>query len=270
MPSGSELADFSVVRPDTPLAAAQARHQRARRRRSSRRFPAALGVDVRHVDGHAADRRRRRVAAASAIPTGRVAELKAALIETGKRRQGRGPGRAADPRRRRARQPAQGRRTARARVACVASPSASCGRVRPCPATVDLADAGGGAGTWDVTVDPVGAAAGASIVVAPTVVVPGGLDLIGTVDGRRDRRRSDGFVRLTRGADIRRIPFWLRVGRPGLAAAVAIPLKTPGRPRRRHAGQAVARLPLPLPGGPARRRSSPPCSPGPSRCSGSR
>jgi len=35
-------------------------------------------------------------------------------------------------------------------------------------------------------------------------------------------------VRLTRGADVRRIPFWLRVARPALAAASATPLKGPG------------------------------------------
>jgi hypothetical protein len=60
------------------------------------------------------------------------------------------------------------------------------------------------------------------------VAVPGGLDLTATVTAAATDGDLTGFVRLTRGTDIRRIPFWLRVGRPALAAAVATPLKAPG------------------------------------------
>ena len=114
----------------------------------------------------------------------------------------------------------------------LASPaSVSFGIVRPgasVPVHVNLADAGGGAGVWDVAVEPAGTATGAAIVVAPTVAVPGGLDLTATVTAAATDGDLTGFVRLTRGTDIRRIPFWLRVGRPALAAAAATPLKAPG------------------------------------------
>ncbi len=100
----------------------------------------------------------------------------------------------------------------------LASPaSVSFGIMRPgasVPVHLNLADAGGGAGVWDVAVEPAGTATGAAIVVAPTVAVPGGLDLTATVTAAATDGDLTGFVRLTRGTDIRRIPFWLRVGRP--------------------------------------------------------
>ena len=102
--------------------------------------------------------------------------------------------------------------------------SVSFGLVRPgvtVPARVDLTDAGGGAGDWSVTVDTVTATAGAGLVAPPTVSAPGALDLSAVVTATAAEGDLTGFVRLTRGADVRRIPFWLRVTRPGLAAAAA-------------------------------------------------
>ena len=109
--------------------------------------------------------------------------------------------------------------------------SVSFGLLRPgvtVPARVDLTDAGGGAGVWNVTVDIVTAAAGATLVVPPSVSAPGALDLSAAVTAAAAEGDLTGFVRLTRGADERRIPFWLRVTRPGLGAAATVPLRSPG------------------------------------------
>jgi hypothetical protein len=114
----------------------------------------------------------------------------------------------------------------------LASPaSVSFGFVRPDTTTsiqVQLADAGDGAGTWAVTADRVTAAAGAQLVVAPTADVPGTLDLSAVVGAHAAEGDLTGFVRLTRGTDVRRIPFWLRVTRPRLATAGATALHAPG------------------------------------------
>jgi hypothetical protein len=179
-----------------------------------------------------------------------VAELKAALIETGSSvRDGaqvatpiRAGGGLANP--------------FKADVPLVfASPtSVSFGLVRPGASIrvhLDLADAGGGAGTWDVAVEPAGTATGAAVSVAPTVAVPGGLDLAATVDLPRRRWRSDGG----RAAHARRRrPAASRSG----CASLGRPSRPP-RPRRSKApglragntrGQALPRLALPLSGRP--------------------
>ncbi len=91
---------------------------------------------------------------------------------------------------------------------------------------IALVDAGDGAGDWSVTLQLAGSPAD-TVVQAPTsVVVPGTLELTalaGTVDGE-----VSGIVRLTRNGVVRRIPFWLRVSNPALAAAKATPLSRPG------------------------------------------
>ncbi len=139
----------------------------------------------------------------------------------------------------------------------LASPaSVSFGLVRPATAVasqVELADAGGGAGVWDVRIETIAAAAGAGLTVAPTVSVPGTLQLLPVVADNAAEGDVTGFVRLTRGTDVRRIPFWLRVERPALAAASSV-LRVPGNPSRQHPREACAGLPLPLPGRPYRRR----------------
>jgi hypothetical protein len=160
-------------------------------------------------------------------PAWTVAELKAALIGTGTPAEEdgqvaaptRGGGGVANP--------------SRADVPLVlASPaSVSFGLVRPegtVPTEVRLTDAGGGAGVWNVAVDTVTAAPGSGLLVATTVSVPGTLMLSPTLTGDVAEGDLSGFVRLTRGLDVRRIPFWLRVVRPGLAAATAIELRSPG------------------------------------------
>ena len=95
-------------------------------------------------------------------------------------------------------------------------------------AHVTLIDAGGGAGAWDVAVEPIAAAPGASLAVPAVASVPGTLDLTATTTPAAADGDLSGFVRLTRGTDVRRIPFWLHVSRPALGGETATPIGTPG------------------------------------------
>jgi subtilisin family serine protease len=91
-------------------------------------------------------------------------------------------------------------------------------------ANVQLSDAGGGAGTWNSTVELRGGT-GATIAVPATVTVPGPLPV--TVSTSADGE-SAGVIVLSRGADRRIVPFWLRVTSPALAAARATPVARAG------------------------------------------
>jgi hypothetical protein len=82
-------------------------------------------------------------------------------------------------------------------------------------APVSLTDAGGGAGEWAVT--SVVAAGDGKIAVPATVTVPGTLPVTATAGTTTGD--VSGFVILTRGADVRRIPFWFDVSAPRLASS---------------------------------------------------
>jgi len=89
---------------------------------------------------------------------------------------------------------------------------------------VTLTDAGGGAGDWTVGVD---LRQGNAVVSAPpSVTVPGTLTV--TATGGTDLGDDSGFVVLTRGADVRRIPFWFLTSAPRLAGERALALTRPG------------------------------------------
>jgi subtilisin family serine protease len=109
-----------------------------------------------------------------------------------------------------------------------ASPSGlSFGELRPnATATrkVSIADAGGGAAPWSASV--VVQQGNASVAAQPQVAVPGVL----TVSATAGSTEGDvtGFVVLTRGSDVRRIPFWLDVASPKLSSEPAITLVSPG------------------------------------------
>lgn len=113
-----------------------------------------------------------------------------------------------------------------------ASPaSVSLGLVQPGFAgsvSVELADAGSGEGSWEVAVDTRAAPAGASLAAPASVTVPGALVLSPVIPTDSPEGDLTGWVTLTRGADLRRIPFWLRVTRPLLASAPSTPLLRPG------------------------------------------
>jgi subtilisin family serine protease len=89
--------------------------------------------------------------------------------------------------------------------------------------TLALSDAGGGAGSWNVSV--IGSA-GAVTVPAQTTV-PGSLP-VRVATGILPEQDVSGFVVLTRGTDARRVPFWFRVERPQLQRERHISLARPG------------------------------------------
>ena len=94
--------------------------------------------------------------------------------------------------------------------------------------TIALADAGGGGGPWQVAVETQTAVAGARVTAPTTVTVPGAIQLTADATAARAQGELTGFVVLTRGADRRRVPFWLRVTSPALAAAKPTVLRRPG------------------------------------------
>jgi len=94
---------------------------------------------------------------------------------------------------------------------------------------VRLTDAGGGAGTWQVTVAAQAATAGASVDAAGVVSLPPGgeVDLTVTVAASAGASAGEdyGFVVLRQGEVTRRIPYLFLVSKPALASAPVLPLK---------------------------------------------
>jgi subtilisin family serine protease len=91
---------------------------------------------------------------------------------------------------------------------------------------VDLADAGG-AGEWRVAVDAAGDPR-VRVEGPETVTVPGRLELVAAVGANADAEAHPGFVTLTRGETVRRLPYWLRVTARRLARQRKTPLRKPG------------------------------------------
>jgi subtilisin family serine protease len=90
--------------------------------------------------------------------------------------------------------------------------------------TIDLTDAGGGPAPWTVTV--VVQQGQAALTTQPQVAAPGTL----TVKATAGSAEGDvtGFVVLTRGTDVRRVPFWLDVANPRLSREHAVALLRTG------------------------------------------
>ncbi len=116
---------------------------------------------------------------------------------------------------------------------------------------IALTDAGDGAGDWSVAVAVAGSTADTVVQAPASVAVPGTLELTaltGTADGE-----VGGNVTLTRNGVVRRVPFWLRVSNPALAAAQTTPLTRPGGYRGNTRGRAslvtTYRYPQVPPGG---------------------
>ncbi|HEY6963158.1 MAG TPA: S8 family serine peptidase, partial [Gaiellaceae bacterium] len=84
--------------------------------------------------------------------------------------------------------------------------------------TVTLADAGGGAGAWTVSAP--------GLTAPPAVTVPGTLEL--TANAQPAQGDASGFVTLTRGTDVRRIPWWYLTSMPAIGADRELPLAKPG------------------------------------------
>ncbi len=94
--------------------------------------------------------------------------------------------------------------------------------------SVSFADAGGGAAAWTVTVAPQTADPAVTIVAPATVPVPGALELTATAGPGARGLDLTGFIVLTRGADVRRIPYWLSVTQAVLATEPNVVLSRPG------------------------------------------
>ena len=99
---------------------------------------------------------------------------------------------------------------------------------------VTLTDAGGGAGAWTVTA--VVQQGSATPAVPAQVTVPGSFSVGITVPADAARGDETGFIVLTRGTDVRRMPFWFAVSAPKLAGEAKIALKKPGTYRGNTAG----------------------------------
>jgi hypothetical protein len=94
--------------------------------------------------------------------------------------------------------------------------------------TVSVTDAGGGLGSWNVSVVPQTAGSGVTFSAAATLAVPGSLSVRASAGTSTPEGTVTGFVFLSRGGDVRRLPFWLRVTVPRLARQPAKALRQPG------------------------------------------
>jgi Subtilase family len=94
---------------------------------------------------------------------------------------------------------------------------------------LEVQDAGGGAGTWTVGLQSQSATTGASIDLPGSVAVaPGGTAEIPVVvhaDAGAPTGDNYGFITLTSGTTVRRVPYFFAVDRPGAAIAPVLPLK---------------------------------------------
>jgi subtilisin family serine protease len=79
--------------------------------------------------------------------------------------------------------------------------------------TVDLTDAGGGAGSWSVSVRLPAAAGGVKLTAPQNVTAPGSFTVLAEAQQSAAEADLTGFVVLQRASVTRRIPFWLRVTR---------------------------------------------------------
>jgi subtilisin family serine protease len=83
--------------------------------------------------------------------------------------------------------------------------------------SVELMDAGGGATPWSVTVERGGTLRGVTLSPsAATATAPGNLALRVAASASAQQGEVSGRLVLTRGTDVRRIPFWVRVTAPAL------------------------------------------------------
>ena len=93
---------------------------------------------------------------------------------------------------------------------------------------VRLSDAGDGAGTWQVQLEPQAATAGTAVDVAGTVAIPPGgeadLAVVAHANAGAVQGENYGFVVLSKGDVTRRVPYLFLVSNPKLAAAPVVPL----------------------------------------------
>ena len=83
--------------------------------------------------------------------------------------------------------------------------------------SVALTDAGGGTGAWSVSLEQQLTGRGVSLTTSPGVTVPGRATLRASVRRTAADSDSSGYLVLTRGPNVRRIPYWLHVTARALA-----------------------------------------------------
>jgi subtilisin family serine protease len=103
--------------------------------------------------------------------------------------------------------------------------------------TVDVTDAGGGAGAWTLTVEPQRGDPRVVVSGPPQAVVPGRITLTAVAAAAAPEVEQTGFVVLSRGGERRRIPYWLRVTRPALGRHRTTLLRRTGTYRGSTAGR---------------------------------
>jgi hypothetical protein len=95
--------------------------------------------------------------------------------------------------------------------------------------TVRLDDAGGGAGTWQITdARATASGAGGTLTLPSTVDVPGVLSYEVVVPAGARLGDLTGYIELRRGADLRRVPYWGRVSVAALQRHTTLALPRPG------------------------------------------
>jgi subtilisin family serine protease len=93
---------------------------------------------------------------------------------------------------------------------------------------VRLSDAGGGAGTWQVQLEPQAATAGTAVDVVGSIDVPPGgeadLAVVARATAGAPAGENYGFVVLRKGIVTRRVPYLFLISNPKLAGATVVPL----------------------------------------------
>lgn len=102
-----------------------------------------------------------------------------------------------------------------------------------------IADAGGGAAPWTVAVTAQSTPRGVTLSAnAPTIVADSTLTVTVTTSADAAEGEATGFVTLTRGTDVRRVPYWFRVEAPQLGNDPYTTISKPGLYRGDTAGKA--------------------------------
>ena len=102
------------------------------------------------------------------------------------------------------------------------------GRGRSVQRRVALTDAGGGVGSWNVSLKRMVSGRGVNVSAPVAIGVPGSLTLRATATRRAATADSTGFVVLTRAGETRRIPYWLHVSARALGREPHTLLRGPG------------------------------------------
>ncbi len=94
--------------------------------------------------------------------------------------------------------------------------------------TVQLTDAGGGAGTWTTSVDVRDGDGSVVVAAPPAVTVPGPLQVSVALPPGLSEGDHAGYVVLQKDSTTRRIPFWFTVSVPRLGGEPHVTLRKPG------------------------------------------